>query len=433
MFDRPLVYYVFFLILGCISCLISNKSFYCALISVLVIMIIFFFTLEDKKFFIINVLFLILGILCFNLYFNMSIPSNMEVRITDKKNYYCYASYKGRKVLLYGNVKNLKNGMKVLLEGTFKSTKNYEKGLIGTYTVKQYEIKKRDLIYMLYQIKEKLYEKYCERVGSKKTSLIMALCYGEPKYLKYGVKKEFQKLGVIHALCVSGFHISIVYKLFSIFAASKLAFIFTLVYVIFTGAKASAVRAYIMILIYKCSKKVFRNYDAISSLSLAAIILIMIKPYYILDIGFNLSFLSTLGIILYNKKISRYLYKLPCFLNKSISIALSAQVFSVPYAALSINNISLGFLLGNLILVPIYSLIIILGNIAIIAMPLKFLFNGICYILYSVLTAAEGGNYLLLKICPPVINTNYFYGLALLTLYMEFIMLKHYIKESDKL
>lgn len=57
-----------------------------------------------------------------------------------------------------------------------------------------------------------------------------------------------------------------------------------------------------MIIILKLSKKVFRKYDSLSSISLAAIIILLNKPYYILDIGFMLSFLSTLGILLYNKK-----------------------------------------------------------------------------------------------------------------------------------
>ncbi|HCQ89304.1 MAG TPA: competence protein ComEC, partial [Clostridium sp.] len=75
-----------------------------------------------------------------------------------------------------------------------------------------------------------------------------------------------------------------------------IALIITFIYVIITGMNASTVRAFIMISILVMSRIIKRNYDTLSRISFAAIILLLIKPYYILDMGFMLSFLSVIGI-----------------------------------------------------------------------------------------------------------------------------------------
>ena len=98
---------------------------------------------------------------------------------------------------------------------------------------------------------------------------------------------------------------SIVYKALEIIIGYKIALLFSFAYMIFTGGQASTIRAFIMIFILKISSKVYKKYDSLSSISLAAIILLLFRPFYILDIGFMLSFLCVLGIILYNKKIKK--------------------------------------------------------------------------------------------------------------------------------
>lgn len=413
------------MVLGCIGYLISLESNTLCIIIFLIIVLPFFFTLEYKRFFVINICFLLMGLMCFNLYFNVSLGNDEWVRVSEKKRSCFIASYKGRKIILQGNTKSLKEGMKIKVKGNYLENRDYEKGIIGKYYIKDYETKEKDLIYSMYKFKENLYRSYTNILGKEKSSIIMALCCGDSKYISYDKKKDYTKLGIVHVLCVSGFHISIVYRLLEKVFHKKLGAVFTFLYVIFTGCKASAIRAYIMIVLFRFSKSLYRNYDSLSALSLAAIILIFIRPYYILDIGFNLSFLATLGIILYHKKISRYLYKLPKFLNESISISLSAQAFSLPYIAFTLKDISLGFLLGNVFLVPIYSMAIVVGNISMLFLPISKIFNGFCYVLYTIFLSIDGGNKLLLSLPMPMAEYNYFYGVAILFLYLHFKLLKN--------
>ncbi|MCD3295425.1 ComEC/Rec2 family competence protein, partial [Clostridium botulinum] len=259
----------------------------------------------------------------------------------------------------------------------------------------------------------------------KKSSIIMACCYGDTKYLSLDTKNEINRLGISHIISVSGLHIALVYKILESIFGIKIALIMSFVYMIFTGAKAATIRAYIMIVVLKFSKVVYKNYDSLSALSLAAIILLIMKPYYVMDIGFNLSFLATLGIILYNKKIKRVLYKLPTKINEGLSMTLSAQVFSMPYAMGTLNNISMFFILGNLILVPIYSMVILIGNIEVIFFNSDTAFDMFSKVLYSLLTAIDGGTYLLLKITPNVVQYNYFYEVSILSIFITYILYKH--------
>ena len=146
-----------------------------------------------------------------------------------------------------------------------------------------------------------------------------------------------------------------------------------------------------------------------------------------------LSFLATLGIILYYKKILRSLFKLPEKLGESLSITLSAQIFSMPYIAFTIQNFSGGFIIGNLLLLPMYSAIVILGNVALLFCSIKPLFQFLNLGLNFILTALDGANYLILKLCPPVSQLGYLDGIGLILIYMSFVFYKHGYKKCKYL
>ena len=61
----------------------------------------------------------------------------------------------------------------------------------------------------------------------------------------------------------------------------------------------------LMIVILNLGNVVKRNYNPLAALSLAGIVLLLMKPYYIYNLGFVLSFLATLGIILFNKNLNK--------------------------------------------------------------------------------------------------------------------------------
>ncbi|MCY6484268.1 ComEC/Rec2 family competence protein [Clostridium aestuarii] len=420
---RPLIYYAIAVFMGCFSSIVLDSSILFGTVIAVLFFVSIFFTL-DSKLFIIIISFFFIGCFSIYIYFNFSLSKKADFRIIENKNRYCIAKCKGRKIILLGNTNRLKDGYEITATGNFTYNKNYFNGVVGTYRVEKYIEKNKDFICKLYDMKRNIYYSYSEILGGEKTGIIMATAYGDTKYLSQQYKDQFNRLGICHIISVSGFHMALVYKILECIIGVKLALVSSFAYLMFTGAKAATIRAYVMIFILKLSKVVYKNYDSISALSLAAIILFLIRPYYILNIGFMLSFLSTLGIILYRKKIKRVLYKLPEKINNSLSITLSAQIFSMPYVMCTINNISLFFIPANLILVPLYSVLIFLANLGVLVYKVTPIFKIITSILYLIITAIDGANYILLKFAPPIIIYNYFYGIDLMILFMSYVFVK---------
>lgn len=425
---KPMIYYAVSVFIGCLSAFVLYQNLIIGAVIAASFFTIFFFTI-DRNFFIINIIFFLMGIFSFMMYFNLKVPNHIEVRVDDKKGYYYQGNYKGRKLMLSGKIKDIKEGEKLDVYGKFESNKDYPRGIIGKYDIEKYARGKNDFIYYLYDVKRNIYAQFKEILGEEKSAIIMALCYGETEYLSKSQKSEFQQLGVVHAVSVSGFHMAVIYKVLEALIGLKLSILVCFIYILFTGIQASTVRAFIMIFIFKFSKLVFKNYDSMSSLSFSALILLLIKPYYIMDIGFMLSFLATIGILLYYKKILKFLYKLPEILGESLSITLSSQIFSMPYIAFTIQSFSGGFIIGNVLLLPMYSVLVILGNIALLCCSIKPVFQFLNFGINFILTAVEGANYLILKVCPAVTILGYLDGIAFILIYMSFVFYRHGYKK----
>ncbi|WP_050606810.1 ComEC/Rec2 family competence protein [Clostridium niameyense] len=426
--ERPLVYFAVSIFISCISTLIFlNKAFLGAVLAASFLILIFF-TLNYKEF-IVVLLFFILGCFSFINYFNVDINKEITVRILRKDKFYCIADYKGRNLSVLGNLNKVEEGDKVRIKGDFKKKDIYRLGSIGSFKVKKHCREKRDFIYKIYNLKKIAYIKFKQYLGEEKAATVMSLCFGETKYMSNSEKDTLKKLGVVHVISVSGFHMALIYNVIEKIIKFPFSIPVALLYVVFTGMKASSIRAFIMILILKSSKKFFRKYDSLSALSLACIIILLKKPYYILDIGFMLSFLCTLGIILNNKKMSRYLYKLPRKLNESLSLTLSAQIYSFPYICFTLKNFGLGFIIGNLILVPLYAPVVLLGNLALFLIKVPVIFPIINKIIYTILTIIRGGQLILDNLTPSIMGVSYIHGILFSIIYISYLLYNHGYKK----
>lgn len=423
--ERPLVFYSISLFLGCFFSIIFNENIYITVIIMLVIHIIIYLTLKEIKFTIIMFLFSILGVISFNLYFSFQPKTGALIRINNKYDYKVEGTIKGRKLILKNNIKKLEEGQLIKVEsGDFKRNVVYEKGIIGEYNIQHYVLQNRDFRSKIYNLKRNINNKFINSLGKKRGSIVVSLCFGDSSYLEKEDKDNIKKLGVIHALSVSGFHLALVYKIFEIIFTMKFAIIASYLYLAFTGFKYSTIRAFIMILVLKLSDEFYGEYDSLSSISLAFLIILFLKPYAFMEIGFMLSFLSTLGILMFNKKISKYIYFLPSKLNSAISLSLSSQIFLIPYSSFILKELSIGFLLGNIFLMPIFSMIIIIGVIGAILCPFKYIFNVVVLVLKNLCIILEGSTYILIKVCPDLIYIEEIFGIFIISIYICFMMYK---------
>ncbi|MDF2502863.1 ComEC/Rec2 family competence protein [Clostridium sp.] len=423
--DKPLIYFCISMAIGCFCALILQNNLLLDVAIATSFLICMFLTCEKKYFFIITGFFIV-GFLSFNLYFNINLNNKTTyvVRIITKNKFYAIGSYEGRNINLSGNILDVNQGEKITITGDFKREIDFKSGSIGTLKVKEVKQKQNDMISKLYFFRKDIYRKFYWRLGENNTAKIMSVAFGDTSYLSLEDKYDFKKLGIVHVISVSGLHIIIIFKALESFLNLEISILVAAIYAIFTGAQAATIRSLIMIIILKLSKKFSKNYDTYSSLSMAAMLLLFVKPYYIIDIGFALSFLSTLGISLFYKKLSKTLYKLPNKINESISLTLSAQSLSMPYVLFTIKNFALGFLLGDFFLIPLYSILVVLANIALVTSFIRPIFNIMCIPINIIMIAINGGTALLMKIAPPMIYFSYINIIFILSLYLCYIFVK---------
>jgi len=417
---RPLVFNAVSVFIGALAALVSAESVLAGVLLSGSFLCLLYFTM-DKKSFLLVLLFFALGLLSFRVYFSAAPGSSAELRVTGKKYYYYMGDYKGRKVTIKGNTDGLIPGEKIRASGSFDREPLLSKGIIGTYSIESWERSEADIVSFFCRVKKDMHRKFSERLGEEDSSVLMALCFGDTGHLTKGQMDDFNRMGVIHAISVSGFHMAVIYGILEKLLGARAALAVSFFYALFTGMQAATLRAFLMIFISKMSKFALRNYDSISSIAMAAICLLALNPWYTGDIGFMLSFLSTLGIIMYYRKFTLFFWRLPKAAGEALSICLSAQLFSLPYIAFTLEQFSPGFILGNLFLMPFYSVLVVIGNAALLCCYAAPLLDLICGIIGVVMSALGGAEHMLLGICPPVTRFSYIYGVSLMLIYLSFV------------
>lgn len=383
-FNNPLPYIFIVFILSYFSYEIYSKNI---ILASFYVVSFFIFIMYFKGKYIMFILFLFFivalnNIICFYNY----VPKEVEeIRITEVKNYYGKGEINGRVVNLSNLNQDIEIGNKLLVKGKFTENKNISNGVIGDYKIEEYRVLKSDFIDNLYKRRMQVFQSIEGKLGKRKAALITSVSFGYKSELNDDHKELMKSLGISHVISISGLHLVLVYNVLRKLLGVKLSLILALVYVLFSGASAPAVRAYIMIVILTFGKIVKRNYNPLASLSLAGIILLLIKPYYIYNIGYVLSFLATLGIILFNKDLNKKLYKLPNSIRNTIAISLSAQILTLPIIILYFNEVSLNFIVGNIVVIPFINVLVVLGNILIFIVEISSVFNYIMYVCHYII------------------------------------------------
>lgn len=427
-FNNPLVYIFIVFMLSSFCYEVYSKN---EILSIFYILSFFIFIFYFKGIFISIILFLFfISALNNSIVFYSYQPKNIEcIRVTEVNDYYGRGKVNGRIVNLSNLNSKISIGDKIIVEGEFNKNLNITKGIIGDYKIIEYKKLKNDVISKIYKRRVKLFKKISQKLGIKKAALISSVAFGYKSELDQDYKSLMKNLGISHIISISGMHLALVYSILRRVFGVKLSLIIAFAYVLFTGSPTSAIRAYIMILILNLGIIFKRNYNQLASISLAGIILLLIKPYEIYDLGFILSFLATLGIILLNKKLNKKLYKLPNSIRNTVCISISAQIFTFPIILLYFNEISLNFLIGNIIVIPLINLLIIIGNVLIILEPIKEAFNFCLYICYYIIKYIDVIMYKLDKILFELMYFHY----SIAYFYVGLIITYYFYKKGFKI
>lgn len=337
-------------------------------------------------FLLVILIFFIIGIGINNNYYSCNFNENFnsKVRVVEEKSYYKIVSCNGKRLYVFDDI-NMNIGDSGILKGKFTKEVNYYKGTVGILDVTEETNLNGNILGKIYEFRDKIYLKLKDNLGKRKAGLIVSLSFGYSNYLDEEDSNDMRVLGIVHAISVSGLHVALIYSTLKKLLEEKIALLGVILYVIFTGAPFSSIRALIMIICLRMSFKFRKKYNALGGLSLSAIIITLFSPYAPFQIGFQLSFLATLGIILFSEKFDKRLYKLPKILRETLSISISAQVLTLPIIILAFNEVSITFLIGNLILIPILTLLIKLGNALLLCFFIPPIFDFISFIILNVI------------------------------------------------
>lgn len=221
------------------------------------------------------------------------------------------------------------------------------------------------------KVRDFFQEKIQKLLPQPEASLASGLLFGGSEGLSQKVKDDFSKTGMTHIVAVSGYNVTIIAQYLIMFAVAiglwrKQATLFAMVgialFVLMVGLPASAVRAGVMGSVILWAMRNGRLSQSFNAIVFAAAIMLFLNPLLLrYDIGFQLSFLATIGIISFSPLWKNILKDHdPLGLLEIILMSLSAQLFVLPIIAYNFKQISVVSLLANLLVLPVIPLSMLL-------------------------------------------------------------------------
>ncbi|WP_165613162.1 DNA internalization-related competence protein ComEC/Rec2 [Desulfofundulus thermosubterraneus] len=225
------------------------------------------------------------------------------------------------------------------------------------------------------RVKEKLLAVSRATLPPEKAALLNGIVFGNQGMIDRKTWQLFSESGVVHILSVSGLHVGLV--LAGVLALVRLLRVplsltaptgtaILLLYATLCGLGPAVTRSTLMALMFLWAHHLGRASDWPTTLAAAALVSLMAKPLSLYDIGFQLSFAATWGILYLGPVLDRLLKNIirHTWLRATLWVSLAAQLATLPLIAWYYNLISLVSLLTNLVAVPLTGLILALGTVS---------------------------------------------------------------------
>lgn len=210
---------------------------------------------------------------------------------------------------------------------------------------------------------------------SKNKGLLKAMILGDEADLDPEMQNVYADTGIIHIVSISGAHVAILFgALLFLFQKIKLnrrniltllTGLFTIwFYVLIAGAPTPALRAAVMFSILEIGLFLNQKSNTINQLLLAAFMLLLWQPFWIFEIGFQLSFIAVLSILIFYPKIYALFSaknKFVRWLWSAISLSISAEILIAPLVVYYFHNFPIMFIPANLIASLCMSIVLILS------------------------------------------------------------------------
>ena len=313
-----------------------------------------------------------------------------KVKIVNSKN----SARNGTKLYIRVNKQaNIEVGDMLVIDGTYDEPdvarnergfnyKEYLKTLeiYGTVEINHYKVIKKGRINKLILYTARLKEILKSNISkvikkAENKNLLIAMILGDTEDLSEELKTDFLNSNLYHILSVSGGQVSniiigitILFRLLKIHKKimDVLCIVILIEFMFLTGVTPSIIRACIMCIISLISGLIIRRYDIANSLGISLLIILINNPFAINSLSVLLSYFGFLGIIVLGsftiKEVNKIIKNniLRYILNIVIS-SVAAQIFIFPIILYIFGTISLTFIFSNLLIIPLSTVITIIG------------------------------------------------------------------------
>ena len=216
--------------------------------------------------------------------------------------------------------------------------------------------------------------------SNESRGIIKALVLGVRSDIDSETYQEYIDAGAVHILAISGLHIGIITilitKIVNLFLPKrrkiiKIAIIFSilLTYAFIAGLSASVLRAVIMFGAYSITELLGNKRARYDSLIFSIFVLLLFKPNFLFDVGFQLSYAAVLSILLFLPLYNRYfIYKNLIFntISDIIKVSIAAQIGIIPLSLFYFHQFAGSFLVTNIIILPFLGIILGIGIFVVI-------------------------------------------------------------------
>ncbi len=208
-------------------------------------------------------------------------------------------------------------------------------------------------------------------IGANQSGLAKALLVGYRVDLEKDLVQAYSNAGVVHLIAISGLHMALIYGLL-FWVAMKIPFLkkATILrtisillclwfFAFLTGAPPSVMRAAVMFSFIAAGTLFKKNSSVFNSLAVSALVLLCFDPYLLWNVGFQLSYLAVLGIVILQKPVYNWFYFKNKILNYTwgiASVSISAQIFTIPLCFFYFHQLPLFFIIANIIAIPLATL-----------------------------------------------------------------------------
>ncbi|HVM72137.1 MAG TPA: ComEC/Rec2 family competence protein [Anaerolineales bacterium] len=243
------------------------------------------------------------------------------------------------------------------------------------------------LLRLIYNFKAYALERVYRIFPEPEASLLAGILLGDDSGMPAGLQQAYVNTGTAHIIAISGFNIAILAWLF-IWLFSRLlgerkgaiaAIIGIAVYTVLVGATASVVRAAIMGTLAIFARQVGRRQNGLNTLAFTGAVMACINPNVLWDVGFQLSFAATLGMILYagplqdwftgllsRRLASESARKVGGTVGSYVLFTLAAQLTTLPVMAYQFKQVSLVAVVANPFILPVQPAVEVLSGLALL-------------------------------------------------------------------